>query len=299
MRQRFFFLFVVAILCGAMATGCISGTSTEQPATTTPAPDTFFLAVTGEEITTREVGLSEIQSLPYLHITATMVKKTGATEETAWGGALFYDLMDHLGIENIASVVLVALDGYEKEVEYNQLQEALLAWEDGEGVALATETGGPIRFVAPGLPSNTWMQNLIEVRVILREADSFYLAVGIEGDTATQVGLSEIQSLPNQHITATLTKKTGETEETEWGGAYLVDLMAHLGLTGVQTVRIVASDGYEKTIDYAELQEALLAWEDGEGVALTEETGGPIRFIAPGLSSSSWIQNLAEIWVTV
>lgn len=165
MRHKYLYLMAVVMLIGALATGCIS--SDNESTTTTPAPESFYLNVTVVGQDAIEVGLSEIKSLEYQNITATMVKKTGATFETQWGGALLYDFMSYLGIENIQAITLVALDGYEKEIEYAQLQEAILAWKDGDGNEISEEDGGPIRFVAPGLPANTWIQNLYEIRVTI------------------------------------------------------------------------------------------------------------------------------------
>jgi len=155
-------LIIISLI---FVSACISSDEEEEVNTTTPPPESYYLYVTIDGASTEEVGLSEIKSLEFQNITATMVKKTGAEIETSWGGTSFYGLMDHLGISNISEVTLVALDGYQKTIDYTQIAAAILAWEDETGEEISEEDGGPIRFVAPGLPSNTWMQNLLEVQV--------------------------------------------------------------------------------------------------------------------------------------
>jgi len=293
-------LLIAIIIFGMLlASGCISGDDEAQPTTTVAPPDdTFFLSIVLDGSDYQDVGLSEIKALPYQNLDATMVKKTGTEVETSWGGTSFYGFMEEIGISNISVVTMVALDGYEKDIEYAQLREALLAWEDETGSEIAVEDGGPIRFVAPGLPSNTWIQNLTEIRVTTAPAESFYLTVYKDGTEYMQVGLSEIKALTYVQIQASMTKSTGEEIVSTWGGTPLYGFLDYVGISGAVDVTLAASDGYQKSSGIDDFAEALLAWEDGTGSEIAEEDGGPIRFIAPGMSSGYWIQNLTEIWVT-
>jgi|GEM_PF-3540710 len=290
--------FIAIMFIGMiLASGCISGEN--DTTTTTAAPvDTFFMGVTVDGDYYEDVGLSEIKSLTYEQIDATMVKKTGEELETSWGGTSFYGFMESLGVSNITTVTLVALDGYEKELEYAQLREAMLAWEDETGAEIAVEDGGPIRFVAPGLPSNTWIQNLIEIRVSTTPVDTFFIGVYVNGTEFQQVGLSEIKSLTYEILEATLVDSNGAETQTSWGGTTFVGFLEYLGITNVADVTLVASDGYQKTAQFADLGDSFLAWEDEAGAEISEEDGGPIRFVAPSLASSYWMKNLTEIQVT-
>ncbi|HHN81102.1 MAG TPA: hypothetical protein ENN11_00575 [Methanomicrobia archaeon] len=282
--QRKLSILLALCLVTALVAGCIS--SDEPESTTTAPPDTYYLSVTVDGGSPIEVGLSEIKSLEYATITATMVKKTGAEIETTWGGISFYGFMEHIGVEDAETVTMIALDGYQKELEYAQLQQAMLAWHDENGDTIPEEDGGPIRFVAPGLPANTWMQNLVEIQVTAAPQDTASLTVTVDG-TSSDVGLSELQSLEYTSLTA---------DDVEWGGALISDLMAHLGIDDATTVTFFASDGYNKEAAYVDLTHAIIAWYAG-GEEIAEEEGGPLRIIAPSLSKSNWVGNLVEIEV--
>jgi len=277
-------ILLALCLVTALVAGCISSDDSES--TTTAPPDTYFLVVSVDGGTPTEVGLSEIQSLEYETITATMVKKTGAEIQTQWGGTSFYRFMDHIGVEDAQMVTMVALDGYEKELEYAQLQDAMLAWHDENGDTIPEEDGGPIRFVAPGLPANTWIQNLVRIEVATAPQETYSRAVSVDGQSS-EVGLSELQSLDYTTVTA---------DDVEWGGALISDLMVHLEVENAVTVTFFASEGYNKEAAYADLADAIIAWHAG-GEEIAEEEGGPLRIIAPSLSKSNWVGNLVEIQV--
>jgi DMSO/TMAO reductase YedYZ molybdopterin-dependent catalytic subunit len=299
MRSTNKIIFALMLACVLAVAGCISsGDDTPAPTTTAAPYDGFQLGVTVDGQTTY-ITYDEIIEMPAETFSATMVKKTGAEIETTWTGTSFYGVMEYMGFENIVDATFVALDGYEKFIEYDQLQEAKLVWQDETGTDLTEETGGPIRLVAPGLPANAWITNLIEIRVTIEAPyDGFQLAVTSGGQTE-YVNYDDLIAINPVTFTATMVKKTGEEIETTWTGTSVYGFMDYMGFETVATLTFVASDGYQKGIDYTELTDAMIVWQDETGTDLTEETGGPIRLVAPGLSSSSWVTNLVEIQVTI
>jgi len=61
-------------------------------------------------------------------------------------------------------------------------------------------------------------------------------------------------------------------------GTSFYGFMESIGVTNIVDVAVAASDGYSKTVNYADLADAILAWEDETGAEISEEDGGPIRF---------------------
>ena len=158
-------IFALMILCVLAVAGCVSSNDEGTPSTTTAAPyDGFQLAITADGQTSY-ITYDEVIALPAETFTATMVKKTGAEEETTWTGTSLYGVMEYMGLESISETTFVALDGYERLITYDQLQEAMLVWQDETGTDLTEETGGPLRLVAPGLSSSSWITNLVEIQV--------------------------------------------------------------------------------------------------------------------------------------
>jgi len=133
------------------ASVCIS--EEETITTTAPPVDAFFLSMMVDGADYQDVGLGEIKAMPYEQVDST------------WGGTSFYGFMESIGVTNIVDVAVAASDGYSKTVNYADLADAILAWEDETGAEISEEDGGPIRFIAPSLPKNAWTQNLAEIRV--------------------------------------------------------------------------------------------------------------------------------------
>ncbi|MHC1605644.1 MAG: molybdopterin-dependent oxidoreductase [Candidatus Methanofastidiosia archaeon] len=163
MKSKIDIAMILLILGTMLGGGCISGD--DAPTTSPPVIDTFHLIITVNGGDNFGVALNEIKSLPFQTITATEVKKTGATFETSWGGTSLYGFFSHFDIADISKVTLVSLDGYETTLDYAELKDAIIAWQDGDGNEITEEKGGPIRIVAPGLPASTWIKWLTEIRV--------------------------------------------------------------------------------------------------------------------------------------
>lgn len=288
------FIIIALLLASVLGAGCIS--DSDSPSTTAPAEDSFYLSIVVDGEQEYEIGLSEIKSLPFVSIDATMVKKTGEEFATHWGGTLIQGVFDHLGIEGATSLVFVALDGYEREIQYDQLQEAILAWEDEDGSEITEDAGGPVRLIAPGLPANAWIANLYEIRAESAPLDSYYLSIAVDGQKAPlSVGISEIMALGPVVLDATMTKKDGSDVTTSWTGVYMNDLLESQGIARPASASFVASDGYVVTIADSTLNNVFVAWADGEGAELTEDDGGPLRTIVPGAAAQKWMQLLTEI----
>ncbi len=298
MRSYNKIIFALMMVCVLALAGCISSEDEGTPAPTTAAPyDGFQLAITADGQTSY-ITYDEVIALPAETFSATMVKKTGAEIETTWTGTSVYGFFEYVGIDTISALKFIALDEYQKEIDYDQLQEAMLVWKDETGTDLTVETGGPLRLVAPGLPANAWLTNIVDIQVTHEiPYDGFQLAITADGQTS-YITYDEVIALPAETFSATMVKKTGAEIETTWTGTSVYGFFEYVGIDTISALKFIALDEYQKEIDYDQLQEAMLVWKDETGTDLTVETGGPLRLVAPGLSSGSWITNLVEIQVT-
>lgn len=107
------------------------------------------------------------------------------------------------------------------------------------------------------------------------------VAVTVNG---TEFTVGDIQSLEQVTIE---TQHPSKDEMKEYTGVRILDLIAKAGAEG-NSVTLVADDGYEATIDMADItEESLLAYRDQGG----------LRTVLPGLDGSMWVKGVVEVIV--
>jgi methionine sulfoxide reductase catalytic subunit len=96
-----------------------------------------------------------------------MDRSEGEDDTGTWEGVALSELLDEAGATDAASsVVFRAADGYEREVDLAEVNDAIVALkENGESLA-GDEKSGPIRIVVPGLPASRWVGQLIEIEAV-------------------------------------------------------------------------------------------------------------------------------------
>jgi hypothetical protein len=65
-----------------------------------------------------------------------------------------------------STIRAVAADGYAIEITQTDLQDAIIALQGGgEWIQKADPEHGPIRLVAPEIPANRWVFQIIEIKI--------------------------------------------------------------------------------------------------------------------------------------
>jgi hypothetical protein len=93
-------------------------------------------------------------------------------------------------------------------------------------------------------------------------------------------------------------RSQGEDTTTNWEGPALDDILQEAGISAnAKSILFVASDGYAKEMNIADLSQAIIALK-GEGKWLAGDEKGPLRLVIPDQPANSWISQITEIQVT-
>jgi hypothetical protein len=96
---------------------------------------------------TREIGLTQIESLGLRSVTTRSPWEAGAVQ---FEGVLFHDLLRHVGLEEAASVIVTARDGYQQMIPREDWADwPLLLATRQDGKPLTGSKRGPTRLVYP------------------------------------------------------------------------------------------------------------------------------------------------------
>ncbi len=231
-------------------------------------------------------------------IDATLVKSTGTMTNGTYAGIELFDLVEASGCPVVpGSFRFVAGDGFSYTADAMELYLRETEEDNATMVAL-TENGeyitgskGPLRIVSSALSSKGWVGNLTEIEV--KE-----WSLQLDG---TMLNLSYIMALPT--LTVAVSSKGVITNFTGVDLAEL-DLGRVVGSIVVSGYEYsegeVNSTGYVQSIDlvpYAGMtagERPFLAYMK-EGEMLGFDDRGPVRLIAPGLSSKYWVGSVKEI----
>lgn len=156
-RHRIVLALLAALLLGALS-ACGSGA---------PKVD-WDVQITGAVSKPLTLSYADLARRNQVDLQDVVMRRSQGEDTTNdWRGpALDAILADAGASANAKAVVLVAADGYSKEVPMADLTDAIIALQqDGEWIA-NDEESGPLRIVVPSLPANAWLYQITEIQVV-------------------------------------------------------------------------------------------------------------------------------------
>ncbi len=94
-----------------------------------------------------------------------MRRSQGEDINTSWEGPALETILKEAGVSaNAKTITFVAADGYAKEMNLADLNQAIIALK-GDGKWIAGEENGPLRLVVPDQPANAWIYQITEIQV--------------------------------------------------------------------------------------------------------------------------------------
>ena len=127
--------------------------ATQAPPPATGDADLLITGMVENEIALAEAGLRELE---VVQITAEHPKKGNQDYE----GVLLSLLLEQAVVKDgAAKLVLTAGDGYSAEVALADVQACT------DCMVSFTDTPGELFLVMPGLPSNTWIKDIVQIEV--------------------------------------------------------------------------------------------------------------------------------------
>ncbi len=232
---------------------------------------------------------------------ATLVKSTGTMTNGTYAGIELFDLIEASDCPVVpGSFRFVAGDGFSYTADAMELYLRETEEKNATMVAL-TENGeyitgskGPLRVVSSALSSKGWVGNLTEIEV--KE-----WSLELDG---TMLNLSDIMALP-----ASTVPVSSKGVITNYTGVDLAELDLGRGVGAIIVAGYDISDGEVNSTGYAQSidlvpyagktagERPFLAYMK-EGVRLGFVDKGPVRLIAPGLSSKYWVGSVKEVTTT-
>jgi DMSO/TMAO reductase YedYZ molybdopterin-dependent catalytic subunit len=131
------------------------------------------------------------------------------------------------------------------------------------------------------------------------DIESYRLRVTGLVDNPLELTYDQLRCLPKVETWAELRCPGFFTDEANWGGAPIAEVLAMAGLQeGGNKIRMTSADGYQRTqvIDERLMETGMLAYE-WEGEPLPVLHGFPVRAVLPGVVGGKWVKWLIEIEV--
>ncbi len=158
MRKRSLTMVVAIVIVMLVATGCGNGA---------PKVD-WNLEITGAVETPLTLSYQDLTERDQVVLENVLMRKSqGENETNTWEGPDLMAILEEAGMsENAVSLLLTASDGYAKEVNISDLDQAIIALKrDGVYTTDDTKTA-PIRVVIPNLPADGWLYKLTSIEVV-------------------------------------------------------------------------------------------------------------------------------------
>ena len=218
------------------------------------------------------------------------------------------------GSADVERATLIANDGFVGEIATEDLMEwpIMLAYQV-DGVDLMEETGGPVKLVYPAEARETYSDDQWMWWVELMTIGDVPAAGALPAPTGDVIlTVSGDLAAPNVDDTCQFDADlfdqyaTEQTLDDPWMGDGLVyrgltlDTIMELcgGSADVETISLVASDGFANDIAAADLMEwpIMLAYQV-DGIDLMEETGGPVKLVYPAEARETYSDDQWMWWV--
>jgi DMSO/TMAO reductase YedYZ molybdopterin-dependent catalytic subunit len=278
--------------------GCGAGGGAQAPQVD------WTLTVEGEVDNPLTLSYADLAAMEQVSLKEILMQKsTGEDTVDDWEGVPLTALFEQAGVRSGASgITAVASDGYAIMVSMADLEDGIVALKtNGEWIATADADHGPIRLVLPNKPANHWVFQLSSIVVegagALPPTAEWELAFEGAMDNERTFEYVQLTGLERVELEGLVVQtKSGESTH-DFEGVPLTTLFDLVALSSdAQSITAVAVDGYEVTIDMADLgRDAMIALKmDGEWLAESDPES-PIRLVVPGLPANKWVTSLVKI----
>ena len=115
-----------------------------------------------------------------------------------------------------------------------------------------------------------------------------------------QVTYADLASKPQVDLKDILMQKTTGTDViSSWRGVNLASLLSSVGAPSIyNALSVEAADGYVMDIPFAELENAIIALQEGgKWIVENDPDHGPIRLVAPAVPANRWVYAIKKITV--
>jgi hypothetical protein len=298
-------LIITLVLAAAALSGCT--TTTPTPSATTPSATAgagdnsglkagladnpnYKIDIVGNGKTVT-VTFADIKAMDFVEKKGVVMVNSAGTEFTNdYVGVPMMDIINKAGLPaGDYNYKVSASDGYMKVYTKAQMENAILGLKENSTGLTDNINKNSIRMVMPGEPGDMWMK--VPAKIELTQAagsSNEPFVLNLTGITASSIGLkmSKLQSYPVKSLSVPYKNNT----TLDVSGPSLNKILDDYAKNATPTkIKFVASDGFNKTLDYANVR------ADQDAIIAIDSATGALRVIIPSQPYSNWVSKLATI----
>lgn len=287
-------LVTIAVALGGCTTGTTAPSATASPASGLKAGladnPNYRIEIVGDNRTVT-VTFADIKAMDFVELKGVVMVNSAGTEFTNdYVGVPMMDIIDRAGLPaGDYNYKVSASDGYVKVYTQAQMENALLGLKQNETALTDNINKDSIRMVMPGEPGDMWMKCPAKIELTQAAGSSSEpFVLNITGITANAIGLklSKLQSYPVKSLAVPYKNNT----TLEVSGPSLNKILDDYAKNATATtIRFVASDGFNKTLSYADVR------ADEDAIIAIDPSSGVLRVVIPSQAYSNWVSKLSTI----
>jgi hypothetical protein len=127
-------------------------------------------------------------------------------------------------------------------------------------------------------------------------ADSNW-TIEIQGGTKSSITAADFAGLKSVTLTATL-NHMGTSVTSDYTGVLFMDVLKFAGVGDYTSVKIVASDSYEKDYKPADLNNDKTLFATAKNKVPLTTDDGPVMLVPSALTGNFWVKHVAKIIIT-
>jgi DMSO/TMAO reductase YedYZ molybdopterin-dependent catalytic subunit len=237
------------------------------------------------------VTFADLKAMDFVEMKGVVLVNSAGTETTSdYVGVPMMDILNKAGLPaGDYNFKVSASDGYMKVYTRAQMETAILGLKENGTPLTDNINKNSIRMVMPGEPGDMWMK--VPAKIELTQAagsGSEPIVLNITGVTAKAIGLklSKLQSYPVKSLAVPYKDNT----TLEVSGPSLNKILDDYAANTTATkVKFIASDGYNKTLNLADVR------ADQDAIIAIDKATGALRVIVPSQPYSNWVSKVATI----
>ncbi len=284
-------LIAVLVTLAVALSGCTAGSTDGSGLKSGLAdnPNYKIEIIGGKSPTT--VTFEDIKAMGFVEKKGVVMVNSAGTEKTGdYVGVPLMDIINKAGIpDGDYNFKISASDGYSKVYTREQVDKAILALKEN-GTALTDNINkNSIKLVLPGEPGEMWMKVPVKVEITTAASSSSEpVVLNITGVGSKPIGLkmSKLQSYPVKSLSLPYKNNTTLNVSGILMNKLLDDYAKN---TSATRIRLIASDGYNKTLSLADVR------ADQDAIIAIDQKDGTLRAIVPTQPYSTWVSRLATI----
>jgi DMSO/TMAO reductase YedYZ molybdopterin-dependent catalytic subunit len=293
---------IILVMIAVSLSGCTTGTNVVSP---TPAPSAsasdglkagladnpnYKIEITGGT-SPATVTFADLKAMDFVEKdNVALINSAGTEKDYDYVGVPMMAILAKAGLPaGELSFKVVASDGYSKVYTRAQIENGVLGLKENGTPLTDNINKNSIRMVMPGEPGDMWMKVPVKIEIVAgASAAPDPVALNITGVSGQPIAIkmSKLQAYPVKSLSVPY--KNNQTLNAS--GLSLNKLLDDYAANTTATkITFIAADGYNKTVNLADVRAA------PDAIVVIDATNATLRDIIPGQAFGTWVDKLITI----